>query len=72
MELRDSKRERETEEKEDILTTFLQLSQDNVPTDNLDPLALSIVQDLGSMATTVSKAREDPLVKQYITGGMGN
>ena len=47
-----------------------QLTQDNVPTDNLDPLALSIMQDIGSDAKTVSEAREDPLVKQYITDGM--
>ena len=52
------------------ISTFLQLSPDNVPTDNLDPLALSIMQELGSKSTTVSEAREDALVKQYITEGM--
>lgn len=46
------------------------MTPDNVPTDNLDPLALSIMQEIGSTATTVSEAREDPLVKQYITDGM--
>ena len=35
------------------------------------PLALSVVQELGSTANTVSEEREDPLVKQYITDGMG-
>ena len=46
------------------------MDTDNVPTDNLDPLALSIVQEIGSAARTVSEARDDPLVKQYITSGM--
>ena len=46
------------------------MDADNVPTDNLDPLALSIMQEIGSAARTVSEAREDPLVKQYITSGM--
>ena len=48
----------------------LQLSPDNVPTDNLDPLALSIMQEIGSTVKTVSEAREDPLVNKYITDGM--
>lgn len=46
------------------------MDTDNVPTDNLDPLALFIVQEIGSAARTVSEARDDPLVKQYITSGM--
>ena len=46
------------------------MDADNVPTDNLDPLALSIMQEIGSAARTVSEAREDPDVKQYITSGM--
>ena len=28
------------------------------------------MQEIGSAARTVSEAREDPLVKQYITDGM--
>ena len=46
------------------------MDADNVPTDNLDPLALSIMQEIGSAARTVSEARDDRLVKQYITSGM--
>ena len=52
------------------LNHSLQLSPDNVPTDNLDPLALSIMQEIGSPVKTVSEAREDPLVNKYITDGM--
>ena len=40
------------------------------PTSNLDRLALSILQELGSSATTVEEATEDQLVLDYIQQGM--
>ena len=46
------------------------MDADNVPTDNLDPLALSIMQEIGSAARTVTEARGDAQVQQYITSGM--
>jgi hypothetical protein len=49
-----------------------QMDADNAPTDNLDPLALSIMQEIGSAARTVTEACEDPLVNQYITSGMNS
>ena len=48
----------------------VQLSGDNEPTDQLDSLGLSIVQELGSTATTVSAAMKDPLVLSFIETGV--
>ena len=40
------------------------------PTEQLDALARSILQDLGSNATTVPEAMEDSIVEKYIRDGM--
>ena len=40
------------------------------PTERLDALARAILQDLGSTATTIAEAAQDPIVTKYITDGM--
>ena len=40
------------------------------PTERLDRLALSIMQELGSSATTVTEAAADQLVTGYIDAGV--
>lgn len=47
-----------------------QMNEDGSPSDRLDPLALSIAQELGSGATTVEEAKEDPLIISYIEEGI--
>lgn len=46
------------------------MNDDGTPSNRLDSLARSIVQDLGSSASTVEEAIEDPLVSRYIQEGM--
>ena len=46
------------------------MNEDGDPTDGLDRLALSILQELGSSATTVQEAAGDPMVLDYIQRGM--
>ena len=40
------------------------------PTEHLDSLARSILQDLGSTSSTVSEAAADPIVAKYINDGI--
>ena len=49
---------------------FLQLDSELRPTEQLDALALSILQELGSTATTTTEAAADPIITKYITDGM--
>ncbi len=47
------------------------MNDDGTPCSNrLDSLAVSIAQELGSNATTVEEAKEDPLIIRYIEEGM--
>lgn len=46
------------------------MDSDLHPTEQLDMLAQSILQDLGSNATTIAEATADPIVAKYITDGM--
>ncbi len=47
------------------------MNDDGTPSNRLDSLAVSIAQELGSNATTVEEAKEDPLIIRYIEEGMG-
>ena len=46
------------------------MDDSNLPSDRLDKIAMSVMTSIGSKSTTVSEAREDPLVKQHILQGM--
>ncbi len=46
------------------------MNEDGTPSNRLDSLARSIVQDLGSSASTMEEAVEDPLITSYIQEGM--
>ncbi len=46
------------------------MNEDGTPSNRLDSLALSIVQDLGSSASTVKEAIEDPLITTYVQDGI--
>ncbi len=48
----------------------MQLDSELHPTEQLDTLARTILQDLGSTAATVPEAMEDPIVAKYISDGM--
>ena len=47
-----------------------QMDDSNLPSDRLDKVSLSVMASIGSKSATVSDAREDPLVDQYIQQGM--
>ena len=49
---------------------MFQVDSDLNPTEQLDMLALSILQDLGSSSTTTTEAMNDPIVTKYISDGM--
>lgn len=42
----------------------------NIPTDNLAPMSLHVGKEIGSNATTMSEAAQDPLWIEYIDQGM--
>ena len=46
------------------------MDDSNLPSDRLDKVSLSVMASIGSKSATVSDAREDPLVDQYIQQGM--
>ena len=46
------------------------MNEDGTPSERLDSLALSIAQELGSNATTVEEAKEDPLIIRYTEDGL--
>ena len=46
------------------------MDDSNLPSDHLDKVSLSVMASIGSKAATVSDAREDPMVNQYILQGM--
>ena len=46
------------------------MDDSNLPSDSLDKVSLSVMASIGSKSATVSDAREDPLVDQYIQQGM--
>ena len=46
------------------------MDDSNLPSDRLDKVSLSVMVSIGSKSATVSAAREDPLVDQYIQQGM--
>lgn len=46
------------------------MDSDLKPTEYLDRLALSILQDLGSTATTIAQAAADERVTKYIKDGL--
>ena len=46
------------------------MDSDLKPSEVLDSLALSIVSELGSTATTTREAMNDPIVVEYINNGM--
>lgn len=52
------------------LFVFIQLDSELRPTNQLDMLARSILQDLGSTTTTVEDALVDPIITKYINDGM--
>jgi long-chain-fatty-acid--CoA ligase ACSBG len=41
-----------------------------VPSDELDGIAMKVINEIGSNVTTVTEAREDPIVLEYIRQGM--
>ena len=47
-----------------------QMNDDGTPSNRLDSLAMSIAQELGSNASTVEEAKEDPLIIRYIEEGL--
>ena len=50
--------------------TCIQLDDNNMPVDKLDKTALAVLAGIGCEATTVSVARADPKVHDYIQQGM--
>ena len=53
-----------------LVTLKCEVDDSNFPSDRLDKVSLSVMASIGSKCTTVSEAREDPLVDQYIQQGM--
>ncbi|XP_064385622.1 long-chain-fatty-acid--CoA ligase ACSBG2-like isoform X2 [Halichondria panicea] len=54
-----------------MVSLRVEMNDDGTPSNRLDSLAVSIAQELGSNATTVEEAKEDPLIIRYIEEGMG-
>jgi long-chain-fatty-acid--CoA ligase ACSBG len=53
-----------------LVSLKCELDDSNAPTDKLDQTALSVLAELGCEATTVSVAKSDPKVHEYIKRGM--
>ena len=49
-----------------LMTLRCKIDEESKPTDELDAMALSVLQSLGSTATTATEARDDPKVIAYI------
>lgn len=53
-----------------LFTLRVVVDAEGVPTDKLDPKALSICSEIGSDAKTVAEAKADPKIKEYLEKGV--